>query len=214
MSVIFPHGHGGAAAEHILVGTGRSCHTNGTDERDTVDNRHGTADGHDVPMVRDDETAQPGLACLRHEHRCREVKGGSGVGFVKRQLGGSGLSFIHASDGDRRAGFIHDDSRDRVAKPLRVLVRGLNHRPRYVKRHRSDGRFVLAEESGVDVDRRLVFGGHVDILEDRVHGTHDLALLAVDADVRIDVELRCARRGMNAGHGADFNAGSIIGAQV
>jgi hypothetical protein len=32
-----------------------------------------------------------------------------------------------------------------------------------------------------------VFGWHVDIFEDRVHGTHDLALLAVDADVRIDV---------------------------
>ena len=170
MSVIFPHGHGSATAEHILVGTARSCHPDGADKRDAVDNRHGSTDGHDAPTVRNDETAQPGLACLRHEHCCREVKGGGGVRFVKRQLGGLELSFIHTPNGDRRAGFIYDDSCDRIAKPLRVLVRGLNHRPRYIKRHRSNGRFVLAEESGVDVDRRLMFGGHVDILEDRVHG--------------------------------------------
>src|SRR5438445_4548952 len=79
--VIFPHGHGGAAAEHILVGTARSRHTNGADERDAVDNRQGATDGHDVPMVRDDQPAHPGLACLRHKHRCREVKGSGGVRF-------------------------------------------------------------------------------------------------------------------------------------
>ena len=72
VSVIFPHGHGGAAAENVLVGTARSRHTNGADDSNTVDNRQGAADGHDVPMVRDDETAQPGLVCLRHELRGRE----------------------------------------------------------------------------------------------------------------------------------------------
>ena len=55
--VIFPHGHGSAAAQNVLVGTARSRHPNGADERDAVDNRHGTADGHDPPTVRNDETA-------------------------------------------------------------------------------------------------------------------------------------------------------------
>src|SRR5947209_17695696 len=86
VSVIFPHGHGGAAAENVLVGTARSRHTNGADDRDAVDNRHGTADGHDVPMVRDDETAQPGLLCLWHELHGGDVKGGGSIRFVKRQL--------------------------------------------------------------------------------------------------------------------------------
>ena len=213
MAMIFPYGHSGAAAERVLFWTARSRHTNGTDESDAIDNRQGAADGHNAPMVRDDETAQPGLVCLRHELHGRDMKGGGSVRFVKRQLGGAGLGCIHASDGDRRAGFVNDNGRDSTAKPLRVLMGGLNHRPRYIKRHRSDSRFVLAEERGVDVDRRLVFGGHVNIFEDCVHGTDDLALLAVDTDVWIDIELRCARRGMNARYRADFNAGAIIGAQ-
>ena len=56
---------GDAAAERVLFGTARSRHTNGTDESDAIDNRQGAADGHNAPMVRDDETAQPGLVCLR-----------------------------------------------------------------------------------------------------------------------------------------------------
>jgi hypothetical protein len=69
----------------------------------------------------------------------------------------------------------------------------------------------LAEESGVEVDRRLVFGGHVDILEDRVHGTYDLALLAVDADFRIDIKLRRTGFGVNARHRTNFYASAVVG---
>jgi hypothetical protein len=59
-----------------------------------------------------------------------------------------------------------------------------------------------------------VFGWHLDILEDRVYGTNDLALLAIDANFRVDVELRRTGHRMNACHGADFNAGAVIGTQA
>ena len=49
--VMFPHGHGGTATENVLVGTARSRYTNSADESDAVDNRQGTANGHDVSMV-------------------------------------------------------------------------------------------------------------------------------------------------------------------
>jgi len=56
VSSMFPHGHGGAAAEQVLLGTARARHANGADQGHAVDNRHGPVDGYDVPVVRDDES--------------------------------------------------------------------------------------------------------------------------------------------------------------
>jgi hypothetical protein len=107
VSGVFPHRHGGAAAEHILVRTARARHANGANERDT-------------PTVRDDETAQPGLVGVRHELRGYDMKSGGGVRFVQRQLGGVGRGSIHAADSNRSTRFVNDDRRDSVAKPPAV----------------------------------------------------------------------------------------------
>ncbi len=80
------------------------------------------------------------------------------------------------------------------ADHLGVFLGGVNHLPRRVEGDRPDGRFVLAEEGGVDFDRCNMFGRNVDVFEDRVHRTDDLALLAIDTDFGVDVELRRARR--------------------
>ena len=90
----------------------------------------------------------------------------------------------------------------------------MNHRPRHIERDRSDRRFVLAEKGGVDLDRCHVLGGNVDVFEDRVHRANDLALLAIDADFGIDVELRRAGRGMNARDRTHLDAGAVVGAQA
>ena len=60
---------------------------------------------------------------------------------------------------------------------------------------RADHRLVLPEEAGVDVDGIRVLGWDIDVLEDRVHRANDLALLAVDAHVGIDIELWCTGPG-------------------
>jgi hypothetical protein len=59
-----------------------------------------------------------------------------------------------------------------------------------------------------------VFGGDVDVFEDRVYRANDLALLAIDTDFGIDVELRRAGGRMNARNRAHFDAGSVVGAQT
>ena len=57
-------------------------------------------------------------------------------------------------------------------------------------------------------------GGNIDVFEYRVHRADDLALLAVDADFRIDVELRRAGFGVDASDRTDFDAGAVVGAKV
>jgi hypothetical protein len=57
-----------------------------------------------------------------------------------------------------------------------------------------------------------MLGGNVNILEDCVHRAYDLALLAIDTDFGIDVELRRAGGRMNARDRADLNASAIVGA--
>jgi hypothetical protein len=59
-----------------------------------------------------------------------------------------------------------------------------------------------------------VLGRDIDILEDRVHRADDLALLAVDAHVGIDVELRGAGPRMDTGDRAHLDAGAIVRAQL
>src|SRR6266700_3898255 len=81
-------------------------------------------------------------------------------------------------------------------------------------RARADHRLVLPEEAGVEVDGVRMLDGDVDVLEDRIHGTDDLALLAVDAHVGIDVELRGAGPGMDASDRAHLDAGSVVGTQA
>jgi len=58
-----------------------------------------------------------------------------------------------------------------------------------------------------------VLGRDIDVLEDRVHRANDLALLAVDAHVGVDVELWGAGPGMDAGDGAHLDAGAIVRTQ-
>src|SRR5690349_15438038 len=93
-------------------------------------------------------------------------------------------------------------------------MRRLHHLPRGIHRHRPGYRLVLAEEAGVDVNSGLELRGELRIEEDRVDRTDHLALLALDADVRVDVELRSVRGGVDAGDGADFDAGPVPGAAV
>ena len=88
---------------------------------------------------------------------------------------------------------------------------GLDHRPGGIEGDRADGRFVLAEKSRVNFDRAGVFGGNVDVFEYRVHRADDLALLAIDADFRVDVELRRARLGVDARDRTNFDAGAVVG---
>ena len=91
---------------------------------------------------------------------------------------------------------------------------GVNHRPRCVEGYRTNGRFVFAEKGGIDFDRCHMLRRDVDVLEDRVHRTDDLALLAVDTDFGVDIELWRARSRMDAGDRTDLNASSVIGAQA
>src|SRR5262249_7673609 len=81
------------------------------------------------------------------------------------------------------------------------------------ERDRADYRFVLAKEGGVDIERLHVLRGDVDVLEDRIDRADDLALLAIDAHVGIDIELRGARPSMDTGNRAHLDAGSIVRAQ-
>jgi hypothetical protein len=59
-----------------------------------------------------------------------------------------------------------------------------------------------------------VLGGNVDIFEYGVDRADNLALFAIDANFRVDVELRRARPRVNTGNRTDFDAGSIVGAQA
>src|SRR5439155_24687109 len=95
-----------------------------------------------------------------------------------------------------------------------VRVCPLHHLPGRLEGDRTDHGFVLPEEAGVDIDGLRVLGRDVDILEDRVDGADDLALLAVDTHVGIDVELRGARPGVDACDRANLDACSIVGAQA
>src|SRR4029434_3432906 len=65
-----------------------------------------------------------------------------------------------------------------------------------------------------DFDRCHMLGRDVDVLEDRVHRTDDLALFAVDTDFGVDIELWRARRCMDTGDRTDLDAGSIVRAQA
>jgi len=115
---------------------------------------------------------------------------------------------------DMRARFIHDDSAHGQAHHLRVLMRRANHFPCCVEWNRTDRRFVLAKESGVDLDRRRMLGRNVDIFEDGIDRANDLALFAVDAYFRVDVELRRAWSRMNAGDRTDLHTSAVIGTQA
>jgi hypothetical protein len=90
----------------------------------------------------------------------------------------------------------------------------MHHRPSLVKRNGTNRRFVFAEETRVDLDGGLVFGGNVNVFEDRVHRTDNLALLAIDADVGVNVELWGARGGMDTSDRANFHAGTIMGTET
>jgi hypothetical protein len=163
--------------------------------------------------MRDDETLQPGLARLSREIGRREVKCGRGIGLADRELGRPRGGAVHPPDGDGNPRLVDDGRRHRNPHAPRVRVRTVHHLPCRLERDRTDYRFVLAKEGGVDIDGIHVLGGDVDVLEDRIDWADDLALLAVDAHVGIDVELRGARPGMDAGNRAHLDAGSIVRAQ-
>ena len=163
--------------------------------------------------MRDDEALQPGLARLSREIRCREVKCGRCIGLADRELGRPRGGAVHPPDGDRNTCFVNHGRRHRNPHALRVRVRPVHHLPCRLERDRADYRFVLPKKGGVDVDGMHVLGGDVDVFEDRIDGTDDLALFAIDAHVGIDVELRGAGPGMDAGDGAHLDAGPIVGTQ-
>src|SRR5262249_61264917 len=121
---------------------------------------------------------------------------------------------VHPLDSDGYARLVDHGGRHRDPHAPGVLVRPVHHLPRGLESDRADHRLVLPEEAGVEVDRVRMLDGDVDVLEDRVHGTDDLALLAVDAHVRINVELRGARSGVDAGDRADLDAGTVVGTQA
>jgi hypothetical protein len=57
-----------------------------------------------------------------------------------------------------------------------------------------------------------MLGGYIDVFENCVHRAHDLALLAIDADFRVNIKLRRAGFGVYASDGADIDASSIVSA--
>src|SRR6185436_5968661 len=93
-------------------------------------------------------------------------------------------------------------------------VTGLNHRPCSIERHRADSGFVLTKKCRVDLNELGVLRGNVDVFENRVDRANDLALLAVDADLGIDIKLRRSRFRVDACNGADFDAGAVVGAKI
>src|SRR5207302_4449842 len=65
-----------------------------------------------------------------------------------------------------------------------------------------------------DLDPGEVLLGQLPVDRDRVHRADDLALLALDAHVRIDVVLRSVRLGMDAGNGTHLDARPVERAQL
>jgi hypothetical protein len=59
-----------------------------------------------------------------------------------------------------------------------------------------------------------MLGRNVNIFEDRIDRANDLALFAVDAYFRVDVELRRAWSRMNAGDRTDLHTSAVIGTQA
>src|SRR5215510_7183454 len=88
------------------------------------------------------------------------------------------------------------------------------HLPRRFNGNRPHCCFILAKEGGVDLDGSLVLGWDVYIFEDRIHRTDDLALLAINTHLGIDIELRRSGLRVDAGDRADFDARSIVGAET
>src|SRR5205814_3954208 len=124
------------------------------------------------------------------------------------------LGAVHPPDGDGNTRFVDHRGRHRDPGAPRVRVRAMHHLPRRLDSDRTHHRLVPPKEARVDVDGLRVLDRDVHILEDRVHRAHDLALLAIDAHVRIDVELRGAGPGMDAGDRAHLDAGPIVGAET
>jgi len=214
MSGALQYSEGGLAAEDVLLRPATAGHTDGAEDRAAVHDRNTAAFGHDATAVGNDKAAKPWSPRLRRQLCCGQVKGGRRVGLIEGKLCAPGSRLIHPPNGDGRAGLV--DDRGRYCHPLssRVGVSRLHHFPRLVEGNRPHCRFVFAKECGVDLDGGLMFGRDVDIFENRVHRANDLALLAIDADFRVDIELRGPGRGMNAGYRADLDAGAIVGTQT
>ncbi len=191
----------------------RAGHPDGAEDRDTVHDDDATGGRQDAAVVGDGEASQPGLPRLSRQLRGGHVKGGGRVGLVEGQLRRMRLGAIHPSDGDGTPRFIHDGGRDLDPRRLRVGVRSVDHVPRGLHGDRLDGGLVLAKEDGVHLDGGRVFGGDIDVLEDGIDRADDLALLAVDTHVGIDVELPRPRRRVDAGDRAHLDARSVVGTE-
>src|SRR5262245_58118184 len=90
----------------------------------------------------------------------------------------------------------------------------MHHRPGGFHGNRPHSRFVLAEETGVDLDGGLMLRREVDIFEDRIHRANDLALLAIDTYFRVDVELRRTWLRVDTGDLTNLDTRSVVGAQT
>ena len=62
MRTCLQDGEGGLAAQDILVGRASARDADGADDRDAVEDDETAGRGHQAPLMRDDETLQPGLA--------------------------------------------------------------------------------------------------------------------------------------------------------
>jgi hypothetical protein len=101
-----------------------------------------------------------------------------------------------------------------VAHPTGVRLGGLDHLQCVVIGQLLDRFPGLAEEGGVRLLGVYILVRQLDIQEDRLDRADDHALLALDADLRVDVELRRVIGGMDAGDGADLGARPVPDAEL
>ena len=101
-----------------------------------------------------------------------------------------------------------------MAHPSCVRLGFVDHLHRRVVRELLDLVLGLAEERGVVFLGLEVLVRQLDVQEDRFDRADDHALLALDADVGVDVELWRLGRGVDAGHRTDLNARPVPDAKL
>ena len=102
-----------------------------------------------------------------------------------------------------------------MAHPPGVRLGLVDHLHRRVRSEScSTALLGLAEERGVLFLGVHVLVGQLDIQEDGIDRADDHALLALDADVRVDVELRRVGRAVDAGDRADLGARPVPDAEL
>jgi hypothetical protein len=214
MVSVLEYTKGGLTAENIFIGLSSTGYANPTDNHHPVDDGNAAPCWEYAPSMRDHQAAHPGLPRLGRQLGCRYVKGSGGVGFIEGQISRSRFGSVHAPGGDQSAAFVHHGDTDFDTDSAGISVRGIDQLPSLVDGDRLHGGFVFAKERCVDFDGALVLGGNVHIFEDRIHRANYLALLAIDTDFGIDVELKRPGGCVDASDWTNLDAGSIVGAEA